>query len=184
MWGAGGARAFVRENGVGAGQLGQGDHAAPEKGRGVGAQFAFHPGGMDELGDGVEPGVGADADGRAVLRFGQRLARGDLAFVAVVRVLRSPFAEDAGRAADHDGAIIERGIFHQRAGKKSFRESRGVNKRQHRGAGRAARLEGAVVFVMLEIAPADEGKDAAASVVERDDRALQIFRRGGALSFR
>ena len=29
---------------------------------------------------------------------------------------------------------------------------------------------------MLEIAPADEGEDAAGPVVERDDRALQVFR--------
>ena len=31
---------------------------------------------------------------------------------------------------------------------------------------------------MLKIAPADEGEDAAALVIERDDRPLQIFRRG------
>jgi hypothetical protein len=30
---------------------------------------------------------------------------------------------------------------------------------------------------MLEIAPADEDKDTAGPIVERDDRALQVFRR-------
>ena len=68
-------------------------------------------------------------------------------------------------------------------GKKPLLEGRRVNERRDRGAGRTLRLEGAIVFVVLEIAPADEGEDAAGLVVECDDRALQIFRRGRALDF-
>ena len=132
---------------------------------------------MTELNDGIEPGVHADADGGAVFRFRERLARGDRAFVTVVCALRSPFAENAGRAADHDGAIIERGIFHDRAGEESFLKSRRVNKRQHRRARRAPRLERAVILVVLEIASADERENAAGLVIQRDDRALQIFGR-------
>ena len=109
--------------------------------------------------------------------FDEGFARGNRTFVTVVRILRSPFAENAGRAADHDGAIIERGIFDQRSREKAFLEGGGINKGKHRRAGGAPRLQRAIVFVMLEIAPTDERKDPAGPIVERDDRALQVFRR-------
>ena len=96
--------------------------------------------------------------------------------------LRTPFAEDAGRAADHDGAVVERGIFDHRAGEEAFRKRGRINEGQHGGSGRAARLESAVVFVMLEIAAPYQREDAAGPVIERDDRALQIFRRGRRLA--
>ena len=112
-------------------------------------------------------------------RFRERLARGDRPFVAVVRALRSPFAENAGRAADHDRAIIERGIFHDRSGKHSLLERSRKNKRRHRRAGRPFRLQRAIVLVVLEIAAADERENAAGLIIQRDDGALQIFRRGG-----
>ena len=56
-------------------------------------------------------------------------------------------------------------------------ESRRVNKRHDRRAGRASRLQRAIVLVVLEIAAADEREDAAGLVIERDDRALKIIRR-------
>ena len=122
------------------------------------------------------PAVGADADGRAVLRFGERFPRRDRALIAIVGVLRAPFAENARRAADHDRAIIERGILHQRAGKESLLEGCGINERKHRRAGWPASLESTVVFVMLEVAPTHQGENATGLVVERNDRALQIIR--------
>ena len=123
------------------------------------------------------PAVSADANGRAILRFRERFPRRDRPFVTVVSRLRSPFAENAGRAADHDGAIIERGILHERAREKSFREGRGINERDASRCRPGVGLERAIVFVMLEIAAADEREDAAGLIIERDDRALQIFRR-------
>ena len=61
---------------------------------------------------------------------------------------------------------------------KAFREGGGINEGKHGRARGAPRLECAIIFVMLEIAPADEDKDTAGPIVERDNRALQVFRRG------
>src|SRR6202030_68223 len=67
----------------------------------------------------------------------------------------------------------------ERSGKQSVLEGGGVNEWFDRGAGGAPGLERAVVLVVLEIASADEDKDAGGLVVERDERALQIIGRDG-----
>ena len=45
--------------------------------------------------------------------FGEGVARRDRSFVTIIRVLRSPFPEDVGRAANHHGAVVEAWILDQ-----------------------------------------------------------------------
>ena len=178
------APAAVGKNGVGQGELGEGDFAAPEKRRRERAQRGANAGRAAELDDRIDADGHADADRGAVLRFGERLPRGHRSFVTVLLGFRSPFAENAGGPADHDRAIIERGIFDQRAGEQAVLEGGRVNERLDRGAGGPPGLEGAVKLVVLEIASADEDQDAGGLVIERDERALQIIGRGRARSGR
>src|SRR5204863_10212967 len=98
----------VRENRVGKGEFRQGDFAAAEEGGRELTKRRFDAGVAAELNDGVDADSHPDPDRGAVLRFHQRLARGHRPFVTVVLGFGAPFAEDPGRSADHDGAIIER----------------------------------------------------------------------------
>ena len=127
--------------------------------------------------NGIDTNCHPDPDRRAVLRFDDRLSGGDRAFVTVVFRFRSPFTQNAGRPADHHRAIIERGIFDERAGKQTVLECRRVNERLHRRAGRTPRLKRAIVLVVFEIAPANEHEDSGRLIIQRDQRALQIIGR-------
>ena len=171
------APAAIRENRVGQGEFGERDLTAAEKCRGERAQRRLDPGRLAELQHRIDADRHADADRRAVLRFRQRPARRHRSFIPVFLRLGSPFAENPSRAADHDRAIIERRIFDERSGKQSVFESGCVNERLDRGAGGTARLERAVVLVVLEIATADQNEDSRRLVIERDQRALQIIGR-------
>src|SRR5207237_10393004 len=108
----------------------------------------------------------------------QRLPGGHRTFVTVLRALWPPFAENSGRAADHDRAIIERSIFHDRSRIHSiFKRSR-VNKRLHRCAGGTLSLQSTIVLIVFEIAATHEHENAADFVIDLDDWVLQMFRPG------
>ena len=168
--------AAVRETRVSQRQFRERDFAAAQKCRGIRTQRRFDSGRLAHLQHGVHARHHPEPHRGAVLRFCERLPRRDRTFVAVIRAFRSPFPENARRAADHDRAIIERGIFHHRSRIKPFLERRRIHERQHRRPGRALRLERAIILAVLKIAPAHEREDAPRFVIERNDRALQILR--------
>src|SRR5947209_9097270 len=97
----------IWENRVGEGKLAERDlTAAEERGR-EWPQRGLDSSGLAELQYRIHPRRHPDANRCAILRFDERLARGDWPFVTIILGLRPPLAEDAGRPANHDGAIIE-----------------------------------------------------------------------------
>ena len=165
----------VREDGVGQCELGQSNFTAPEKCRRIRSQRRFDSGFAAEIDHALDSRIHPEPNGGAIFRFRECLARGDRPFVAILRGFRSPFAENSSRPADHDCAIIERGILHHGAGEHSFLECGGENKWRHRGSRRPARLQCAIVLVVLEIAAAHQRKHAASRVVQHDHCPLQII---------
>ena len=105
------------------------------------------------------------------------MPRRHCALITVLRALRPPFTEDSSCAANHDRAIIERRIFHERSREHSFFKRGRVNQRQHRSSGWSLRLQRAVVLVVFEIAAANQDQDVSSLVIKPNHRALQIFRR-------
>src|SRR5947209_5581957 len=89
------------------------------------------------------------------------LASACLAVIAVLSAFWSPFAQDSGCTANHDRAVIERRIFHERSREHSFFKSRRINEWEHCRSGRAPGLQGTVVLIVLEIASAHEDEDVA-----------------------
>src|SRR5207237_3872875 len=100
----------------------------------------------------VDSGVHPEAHGRTIFRIRECLACGDWPLVAVLRTLRSPFTENSSRPADHDRAIIERGILHHRARENSILKGGCENKRCHHRTSWMPRLKREVVLVQLTIA--------------------------------
>ena len=168
--------AAIGKDGVSQGQFRQRHFAAAQESGRIRTKRRTNAGVLAKFQDVIQPRIRADADGRAVLRSGQGLARSDDAFVAILLIFRSPLAQDASGPADHDRAIVHGRVVHRRSRIISVLKRRRVDERFHGRAGRPPRLRGPVVLVVLEIAPAHEHEHSARLVIQRQDRTLQIFR--------
>src|SRR5205807_7202762 len=168
--------AAIGKNRVSEREFAERDFAAAEKRRRERAQRRLDSSRFAKLEDGIDTGGHTNADRRAVLRFYERRPRRDRSFVTVLLRFGSPFTENAGRAADHDRAVIERGIVDERSREQAVLERRRVNERLDRGAGGPPRLQRAIILVVLEIASADQDQDSGSLIIERDQGALQIIR--------
>src|SRR5437899_2172544 len=79
----------VWENGVGQGQFGQSNFAAPKKRCRIRPERRFHSGITTKLDHVIDSGVHPEAHRRSIFRFRECLARGNWTFVAVFCALRS-----------------------------------------------------------------------------------------------
>ena len=175
-----GVTAAVREDGVGERKfLRRGGISAEEGGVEI-LEIAFerHARVFGECHDRFGSHFLSHPYGGCVLRLGQCTASGDDIFVDVFDVFRSPFTQDTGGATDHDLAGIHGRVVDKRPRKESGFESGGVDERLECGSGGASALGNAVEHAVAEIASTHPGDDGTGAIVDHQERALEIFRRG------